>query len=328
MTVVRPHLRRWARRIAAALLIGTLAATGWAQAQSVAGAAAPPAERKLQVELITAPDGLPICVAETGNLQGPAILLIHGFSQTYAVFKRQFESDLARDFRLVAMDTRGHGCTGKPLTADAYLDSKLWADDIAAVIAAKKLVRPVLVGWSAGGYWIADYVRHYGTDNVAGSVLAGSHGGMLPRPTDPASVERMRAMVAANANFSPDVERAIAGGDAFVNLMGAAPLPDDIRRIMHAGTLMLPAYARRAMSGRDMQHEDVIPRFRTPVLFIVGDQDRIGPIDQLQGLAKQFASARVSVFEQTGHSTFAERPERFNAELRDFVRAVQGAAPR
>lgn len=325
---MRPHRRVWIGRIAAAMLVTACTAAGWAQSPPAGPAAPPPPVNTLEVELITAPDGLPICVAETGNPQGPPILLIHGFSQTYAVFKRQFESDLARDFRLVAMDARGHGCTGKPLTADAYLDSKLWADDIAAVIAAKKLVRPVLVGWSAGGYWIADYVRHYGTENVAGSVLAGSHGGMLPRPTDPASVERMRAMVAANARFSPDVEKAIASGDAFVNIMGAAPLPDDIRRIMHAGTLMLPAYARRLMSGRDMQHEDVIAKFRTPVLFIVGDQDRIGPLDQLAALAKQFASARVSVFEQTGHSTFAERPERFNAELREFARTVQGVPAR
>lgn len=282
----------------------------------------------IAVDFVAAADGMPICVAETGNPQGPPILLIHGFSQTYAVFKRQFESDLARDFRLVAMDARGHGCSGKPQTASAYLDSKLWADDIAAVIAAKRLVRPVLVGWSAGGFWIADYVRHYGTDNVAGSVLAGSHGGMLPRPTDPASVERMRTLLAASANFSPDVEQAIAGGDAFVNVMGAAPLPDDIRRIMHAGTLMLPAYARRLMTGRDMQHEDVIPKFRSPVLFIIGDQDRVATPDQLRGLAPQFASARVSVFEQTGHSTFAERPERFNAELREFVRAAQTTTAR
>lgn len=305
--------------VATTLLAAVFATAAVAQAPT----AAPASQPALAVDFVTAPDGMPICVAETGNPQGPAILLIHGFSQTYAVFKRQFESDLARDFRLVAMDARGHGCSGKPQTEAAYLDSKLWADDVAAVIAAKQLVRPVLVGWSAGGYWIADYVRHYGTANVAGSVLAGSHGGMLPRPTDPASVERMRAMVAASAKFSPDVEQAIAGGDAFVSIMGAAPLPDDIRRIMHAGTLMLPAYARRLMSGRDMQHEDVIAKFRSPVLFIIGDQDRVATPEQLRGLAPQFGSARVSVFEQTGHSTFAERPARFNAELRAFVQAVQ-----
>jgi pimeloyl-ACP methyl ester carboxylesterase len=92
--------------------------------------------------------------------------------------------------------------------------------------------------------------------------------------------------------------------------------------------MMFPAYARRLMTGRNMQHEDVVPKFRTPVLFILGDQDRIGTPEQLHGLAKQLASARVSVFEQTGHSTFAERPARFNAELRDFVRAVQTPAAR
>ncbi|MBP6851520.1 MAG: hypothetical protein KA164_07960, partial [Rhodoferax sp.] len=46
-----------------------------------------------KVEFLTAPDGVPLCVAEAGNPQGPPIVFIHGYSQTYAVFARQFESE-------------------------------------------------------------------------------------------------------------------------------------------------------------------------------------------------------------------------------------------
>ena len=41
-------------------------------------------------------------------------------------------SELARDYRLVAMDMRGHGPFEKP--REGYADSHLWADDVRAVI--------------------------------------------------------------------------------------------------------------------------------------------------------------------------------------------------
>jgi pimeloyl-ACP methyl ester carboxylesterase len=55
-------------------------------------------------------------------------------------------SDLTQDHRLVAMDMRGHGLSDKPL--QGYDDSKLWADDVNAVIETLSLDDPVLCGWS------------------------------------------------------------------------------------------------------------------------------------------------------------------------------------
>ncbi len=69
-------------------------------------------------------------------------------------------SELADTFRLVALDLRGHGLSDKPL--DGYADSKMWADDIHAVIRALRLDHPVLCGWSYGALVILDYIRHYG----------------------------------------------------------------------------------------------------------------------------------------------------------------------
>src|SRR4030095_14379254 len=116
---------------------------------------------------VTGGGGLKLNVQETGNPGGKPILFIHGFSQCLLAWNKQLHSDLEKDFRLVAMDIRGHGLSEKP--RDAYGDSKLWADDVNAVITALELDKPVLSGWSYGGVIMSDYVNAYGEDSIAGS---------------------------------------------------------------------------------------------------------------------------------------------------------------
>jgi len=107
-------------------------------------------------EFISAADGVPLCVYETGNPADREILLIHEFSQSHAVFQLQFDSDLARDQFIVSFDLRGHGCSGKPWHESAFAGTRVWADDVARVIAEHGLKRLMIVGWTFGGYiaWI------------------------------------------------------------------------------------------------------------------------------------------------------------------------------
>jgi non-heme chloroperoxidase len=118
-------------------------------------------------------DGLQLNVMEWGKADGPAIFFIHGWSQTYMSWLKQIESALADEFRLVAMDLRGHGMSEAPLERAAYTESQLWADDVKAVIDALQLNRPVLVGWSYGGIVITDYLRAYGDAAIAGINFVG-----------------------------------------------------------------------------------------------------------------------------------------------------------
>ena len=102
----------------------------------------------LQRTTVEAPDGVNLSVVESGNPDGPALLFVHGFSQSAASWRHQLESDLGDTFRLIALDLRGHGYSAKPEDPARYVASKLWADDIASVVAAKGLDGFVLVGWS------------------------------------------------------------------------------------------------------------------------------------------------------------------------------------
>ena len=55
---------------------------------------------------ITGGGGISLHVVETGNPKGRPILFIHGFSQCWLAWNRQLNSELADDFRLVAIDMR------------------------------------------------------------------------------------------------------------------------------------------------------------------------------------------------------------------------------
>src|SRR4051812_8871268 len=112
---------------------------------------------------VTGGAGVNLHVVETGNRDGKSVLFIHGFSQCHLAWRKQMCSELTRDFRLVAMDIRGHGLSDKPRAA--YDDSALWAQDIHAVITALGLHQPILVGWSYGGVIISDYLGAFGDEN-------------------------------------------------------------------------------------------------------------------------------------------------------------------
>ncbi len=98
---------------------------------------------------VKTPDGLAIAAGEWGNAAGPEIVFIHGFSQRSLSWSRQLtDPGLSAAFRMIAYDLRGHGASDKPADKESYGRDRLWADELAAVIAAAGLKRPVLVGWS------------------------------------------------------------------------------------------------------------------------------------------------------------------------------------
>src|SRR5713101_5578859 len=121
--------------------------------------------------IVTGGGGVRLHLVETGNPSGQPIVFIHGFSQCWLAWTRQMKSDLAATSRIVALDMRGHGLSDKPL--EGYTDSKLWADDVHAVIQALELDHPILCGWSYGPLVILDYIRHYGEDGIGGLNFVG-----------------------------------------------------------------------------------------------------------------------------------------------------------
>ncbi|MFB6196097.1 MAG: alpha/beta fold hydrolase [Haloplanus sp.] len=261
--------------------------------------------------------GVDIHVEDRGPTDAHPILLIHGFSQCRLAWLPQFDSSLAEDYRLVAMDLRGHGASGTPAERDAYADSSLWADDVRAVIEELELDHPTLVGWSYGGLVVADYLATHGDDAVDGLVLVGA---ITEKGTADADRFAGEAFVALDEGFrSTDAERSVDALESFVRLCVDGDVADrDLYRTL-GYNVAVPPFVRAALQDRTVDHEATLPGIRTPVLVIHGEADPVVRPAAARKHADLFPNATVETYAGVGHSPFVEAPERFEADLRAFV---------
>jgi len=269
----------------------------------------------MNTKIVTAPDGITIAAQEWGNAQGPEILFLHGFNQCHLSWQRQYsDPTLAAKFRMVTMDLRGHGNSGKPLEAAGYAADKLWADDIDAVMKAFGLKRPLLVGWSYAGRVIADYLRSYGDKNISGINFVSARSG-----TDPKFFGEARKHFAAMR--SEDLAENIEGTRAFLRACFEIQPSEQDFEFMLAFNMVMPPFARTGVLTRPADTHEAISKLSVPVLVTHGAADRI----ILRGMGDFTAStvkgSKLSIYNGIGHAPFWEDAGRFNRELAELASA-------
>jgi pimeloyl-ACP methyl ester carboxylesterase len=164
----------------------------------------------------------------------------------------------------VAYDLRGHGMSEAPLDPEHYADGKLWADDVAGMIETLQLDRPVLVGWSYGGFIACDYVRAYGQDRISAINLAGGATTLAESAfgtlIGPGFLEHLPGAVA------DDLPTNIAAMRGLVKAFSAKPLPpEDVETLLAAG-MVVPARIRANLAAREIDGDDVLRALHLPML--------------------------------------------------------------
>ena len=266
--------------------------------------------------------GVPLNVVTAGDPESRPILFIHGLGQSHYSFVRQLNSDLAHDFFLVSFDLRGHGASGKPWLEEAYAAPRIWAQDVAAVIAASQAERPIVVAWSYGTVVVLDYVREFGTDSLGAIILTGGIGALRPFRMPAADPNAAKFARLRELQLSPAITDNIDAVQPMVAWLTATPLPPEEQQRFEAITLMLPAYARRAMVKRRIDNQDLLPKLKLPLLLSLGEKDNPIQLEDGTEMAASYDNIKLSVYPGAGHSVFFEQPERFNAELRQLAGRV------
>ena len=262
--------------------------------------------------------GVQLHVVEDGNPRGRPIVFIHGFSQCWRAWSRQIGSDLADDYRLVAMDMRGHGLSGKP--REGYDDSRLWADDLNAVIQALSLDHPVLCGWSYGPLVILDYLRHYGEDGIGGiHFVAGI--------TKLGSDDAMAALTPEFLSLVPgcmatDVEESVRSLDALLRMCFAREPSADELYLMLGYNVSVPPHVRQALFSRSFDNDDLLPKIRKPALITHGAEDAIVKPAIVEQHKAGVAHAQIHMMPNAGHAPFWDDAAAFNRQLRVFCEGL------
>jgi non-heme chloroperoxidase len=251
----------------------------------------------------------------TAPREGVPCLLIPGIGVTWSWWRRQLESDMAGVGTLVAYDLRGQGSSDKPLEPQAYQESRLWAEDIQAVIGAWGLDRPVLVGWSYGGHAALDYIRHFGQDGVRGLVLVDANVEL--------GTEMATASVAQDAwalfpkILSPQAGDYREGLEYGLTLLSAQIAPEDEATFL-GGLASVPPFVWQAMFDRKTDNADLLRSIRLPTLIVHGSKDRIIALASSECIALLITRARAVTF-ASGHAPFYEEWRAFNHALATFV---------
>lgn len=263
-------------------------------------------------------DGVKLHVREWGNPDGAPILFIHGWSGNHLAWKKQYESALAEEFRLVALDLRGHGMSDAPLEAEHYTDPQLWADDIAAIIEQLELNRPVLVGWSYGGFIMSDYVRSYGQSAISGLSYVGG-AVTLDEPAFGTLIGPGFLNYVEGAT-KPDLPTNIETMRTFLHGMPVKPLSQDDFEVGLAFIIIVPVEVRGSLLAREINSDDVLRGMTIPVSVVQGKGDTVVLPAMAEHILSVCPTAAASWYEGVGHMPFMEAPERFNKELASFVR--------
>jgi pimeloyl-ACP methyl ester carboxylesterase len=247
-------------------------------------------------------NGIDIHYLEQG--EGEPLLLVHGgmvstnpiWTGSPVAYASHMDS-LAEHFRVIAPDTRGCGCTphtGGPITFD------LLADDIAALIEALGLERPLIAGFSDGGI-IATVLglRHPGTVRA----IVNDAGFDVFDPQAP-SFAMMRQFLGGSSDATaPDPDAAAALFEASAQMRSMFEL---MKRDQDAGQgdghwrTYLRLSWDRTTSHPGHTYAD-LARIAVPTLILSGDRDDFCSIEQAVAAYRQLPDGELAILPGHGH---------------------------
>lgn len=307
-------------------LIGGAALTSTLSLPAVALSASFPAHDQgdLTMATITTSDGTEIFYKDWGPKDARPIMFHHGWPLSSDDWDAQMLFFLAKGYRVIAHDRRGHGRSAQ--VSEGH-DMDHYAADAFAVVEALDLRNVIHVGHSTGGGEVARYVAKHGqpAGRVAKAVLVAAVPPlMLKTDTNPEGTpmevfDGFRAALASNrAQFFRDVP---VGPFYGFNREGAT---------VHEGVIQ--NWWRQGMNGSAKAHYDGIKAFSQtdqtedlkaitlPTLVLHGEDDQVVPIAASAHKAVEFLqNGTLKTYPGLSHGMLTVNADVLCADIMAFI---------
>ncbi len=237
---------------------------------------------------------------------GTPILLLHGgfgSSQDWSPYL----DELSREYRVVAPDSRGHG---RSTIGEGPLTYGRMAGDAVRLLDHLGISRTHLVGFSDGGCVALHLLMDY-PDRIRTATLIGTPYHLDNYP--PQVYAGFRGFLDGLTGSGPEA-------DAFgfkAAYLAVAPRPEDwpeLVRRLGSTWLTQPTFT-----------EFELRLIGRPVLVVKVDRDPFLPPEVFDRMASLIPSARIVHIPEGSHAVPFEQPERLIAEIRRFIKDVDGA---
>jgi proline iminopeptidase len=265
---------------------------------------------------------------------GPVLFLVSpGWGVASGYLQRAFSS-LAKHLRLVFIDTRGSGLSGRP--ADPMsMGSVDMANDLEALRVHLGLSEISILGHSNSGAIALAFAARY-PDRVSKLVLidsqvlglnadADTQRILQSRATDPRFKEATRIV---STFFSGQMNPATSDDSLEAFIAQVLPL------FLHSPEKSLPlaeeqlsgpisSYAFASQFAADaafpIDQTKTLGAIRAKVLIMVGRHDYICPVALSERLHEGIPESQLEIFEESGHLPWLEEPNAFFGELERFL---------
>ena len=217
---------------------------------------------------------------------GRPLVLLHGYSLDSRTWQNMgyVEPLVEAGCRLILIDIRGHGASGKPHDPGAYTE-EAQAGDVAAVLDVLGVEQADLMGYSRGGRMALDFARLF-PERADRLVIGGAH-----------------PFVQDLSLFRAAVAEGIEGWIDVIERMGG-PLPAALRSRIAANDIDA---LRAAVAVDRPDVSSAFQRFSEPCLFFAGTDDPLHP--QIERAAGLMPHGRMEEIRGCNHITALQRAD-------------------
>ena len=252
--------------------------------------------------------GVPIRYVERG--QGAPVVLVHSYTGTFeSQFVRSgFADALAKRYRVIGFDLRGHGKSGKPHDPACY--GREMGLDVVRLLDHLEIDKAHVLGYSLGAHIVAQLLT-LRQERFLTAILGGSAGRRHWSADDDARVE-IEAAELERGTMRDQILRLWPVGMA-------APTGPTLRELSEkylAGNDPKALAAIRRSNRDQVVGDAALAAVKAPTLGIVGTRDTY--VASFRGLAAVLPSLQLVLIEGATHNAAAARPE-FLQAVDDFL---------
>ncbi len=254
----------------------------------------------------------------TDQGEGNAVVLIHGWPLSDAMYEYQYNELVKNGFRVIGITLRGFGKSDKPYGQYNY---DVYADDIKVVLDKLRIENATLGGFSMGGAISIHYVAKYNASHVSKLVLFGAAAPVWTKRSDYPygfATETVNELIQLSLTDRPQLL------ENFGKIFGATEtaLPSGLGNWLGAINLEASPYAtaQSLVALRDTDLRPELSKIKIPTAIFHGVKDKICEFALAEQMHKGIQNSYIVRFKNSGHGLFLEELEKFNAELIKFAK--------
>jgi len=236
--------------------------------------------------------------------EGEPLILCHGWMDDCSIWKSQIEF-FAKKYKVIVYDHRGHGKSDKP---EKNYSIQTLSNDLYSLIQKLNLEKIMIMGNSMGGMTAMVFALGH-PDKVSKLVLVGTTARM-------AFSIRVQLWIMMHILPYESFARGV------IDYKYYEPSEQVIKEAMERA-LRTPKYAAHECSlefTKNYDSRDRISKIKVPTLIIVGDKDKITPVEMSQHLSRKIEGSKLEIIPNSKHIPMIDKVKELNEITEKFIR--------